>query len=66
MSERIFQLFKELNGVPRPSWHEERVADWLCGFAENHHLVYQRDDHNCIVIRKPAVHAIPFPPRNPI
>lgn len=54
MSERIFQLFKELNGVPRPSWHEERVADWLCGFAENHHLDYQRDDHNCIVIRKPA------------
>ena len=54
MSENIFRLFHELNQVPRPSWHEEQVADWLCRFAEKHHLDYQRDDHNCIVIRKPA------------
>ena len=54
MSENIFRLFHELNQVPRPSWHEEKVADWLCEFAEKHRFDYQRDDHNCIVIRKPG------------
>ena len=33
-TEIIYQLFKELNGVPRPSWHEEKVADWLCQKAK--------------------------------
>jgi dipeptidase D len=26
-TERVFQIFKELNQIPRPSHHEERVAD---------------------------------------
>ena len=52
--ERVFQIFKELNHVPRPSHHEERVADYLCQFAQRHHLDYERDAHNCVVIRKPA------------
>ena len=33
-TERVFQIFKELNQIPRPSHHEERVADYLCQFAE--------------------------------
>ena len=53
-TERVFQIFKELNRIPRPSHHEERVADYLCQFAERLHLSYQRDKENCVVIRKPA------------
>lgn len=53
-TERVFQIFKELNQIPRPSHHEERVADYLCNFAEQLHLDYQRDAENCVVIRKPA------------
>lgn len=53
-SERVFQIFKELNQIPRPSHHEERVADYLCQFAERLHLGYERDAQNCVVIRKPA------------
>lgn len=52
MTNTVFQLFKELNQVPRPSWHEERVADWLCQFAESHQLRYKRDAHNCMLISK--------------
>ena len=51
---RVFQIFKELNQIPRPSHHEERVADYLCQFAERLHLPYKRDAENCIVISKPA------------
>lgn len=53
-TERVFSIFSELNRIPRPSHHEELVADYLCQFAERHHLEYERDAHNCVVIRKPA------------
>lgn len=53
-TDRVFSIFKELNGIPRPSHHEERVADYLCQFAERQHLDYARDAANCVVIRKPA------------
>ena len=45
-TERVFQIFKELNKIPRPSHHEERVADYLCRFAERLNLPYKRDKEN--------------------
>ncbi|MBR6853777.1 MAG: beta-Ala-His dipeptidase [Prevotella sp.] len=53
-TERVFSIFKELNQIPRPSHHEEKVADYLCQFAERLNLEYERDKQNCVVIRKPA------------
>ena len=53
-TERVFSIFSELNMIPRPSHHEERVADFLCQFAERLNLAYERDKENCVVIRKPA------------
>ena len=50
----FYEFFAQLNHTPRPSHHEEKVADYLCRFAEAHHLEYDRDAHNCVVIRKPA------------
>lgn len=38
--ERVFSIFSELNKIPRPSHHEERVADYLCQFAERLNLAY--------------------------
>lgn len=52
--QQVFDIFKELNGVPRPSHNEGKVADWLCGFALRNGLEYDRDGNNCVVIRKPA------------
>ena len=53
-TERVFSIFSELNNIPRPSHHEERVADYLCHFAEHLNLAYERNKENCVVIRKPA------------
>jgi len=53
-TDRVFSIFRELNHIPRPSHHEERVADYLCQFAERLHLEYEHDAQNCVVIRKPA------------
>ncbi|MBO7610425.1 MAG: beta-Ala-His dipeptidase [Muribaculaceae bacterium] len=51
---RYLEIFKQLNAIPRPSHHEERVADFLCDFATRLGLEYDRDAQNCVVIRKPA------------
>ena len=53
-SERVLSIFHELNQIPRPSHHEERVADYLCQFAQRLNLNFDRDADNCVVIRKPA------------
>ena len=53
-SQVVFDLFKQLNNTPRPSHHEERIADFLCQFAQRLGLDYTRDAHNCVVIRKAA------------
>ena len=55
-TERVFSIFSELNRIPRPSHHEELVADYLCQFAERLHLEYERDAHNCVVIRAAQPH----------
>lgn len=59
----VFEIFSQLNMIPRPSWHEERVADFLCDFARQLSLPYRRDARNCVVISKPATkgyeHAAP-------
>lgn len=49
-----YKIFKELNNIPRPSHHEEKVADYLCQFAEKYGLTWRRDEQNCVVIEKPA------------
>lgn len=54
MKQTFYEIFSELNRIPRPSHHEERVATWLCQFAEKHGLKYRRDAENCVVIEKPA------------
>ena len=53
-ADAVFEIFRQLNAIPRPSHHEERVADFLCQYAERLDLEYDRDEHNCVVIRKPA------------
>ena len=45
--ETVFNIFKQLNQIPRPSHHEEKVSDFLCQYAEQHGLSYSRDAQNC-------------------
>ena len=52
--ENVMDIFRQLNQIPRPSHHEEKAADFLCRFAQEHGLEYRRDAHNCVVISKPA------------
>ena len=53
-TDKVLGIFSQLNQIPRPSHHEERVADFLCDYARRLGLSYDRDAQNCVVIRKPA------------
>lgn len=52
--QSYLDIFRQLCAIPRPSHHEDKVADFLCNFAEEHNLTYKRDEHNCVLIEKPA------------
>ena len=56
----VFDIFAQINQVPRPSKHEEKMCAWLIRFAEEHHLDYEflpiaeGAKVGNIVMRKPA------------
>ncbi|MBP5508836.1 MAG: hypothetical protein J6Y23_13510, partial [Prevotella sp.] len=52
--DKVLAIFSQLNKIPRPSHHEERVAEFLCDYARQQGLSFERDAQNCVVIRKPA------------
>jgi len=49
-----WEIFHEITRVPRPSKKEERIVEWLVGFAEHHGLEYRRDAIGNVTILKPA------------
>lgn len=52
--QRVWELFEEICGIPRPSKKEEKIISWLIDFAKKNQLDYQRDKVGNIIIRKPA------------
>ena len=48
------EYFYEISKIPRPSGEEEKIADYLCEFAEKHGLQYYRDKGRNVLINKPA------------
>ena len=49
----VLDFFKDLNGMPRPSKHEEKIRQYLTDFAKARSLECSEHDGN-ILIRKPA------------
>ena len=52
--ESVFRFFEELCAIPHPSYHEERVADYLEAFAAARGLECYRDKLHNVLIKKPA------------
>lgn len=49
-----FQYFKEISNIPRGSYNEEAIADYLVAFAKKHNLWYTRDEKHNVFIKKPS------------
>lgn len=52
--ERVFNQFKKINQIPRPSKHEEQIVAYLKEFAQTHQLECEVDESLNVVIRKSA------------
>lgn len=50
----VFDYFKQINAVPRPSKHEEKMIEWLRQFAQQHGLPCKVDKAGNVLISKPA------------
>ena len=51
---KFFHWFEKITQIPRPSFHEERICDFLESFAVSHQLAYHRDAMHNILMRVPA------------
>lgn len=49
-----FKYFDEIRKIPRMSFHEEAIADYLEMFAQDNGFWYHRDEIGNIIIKKPA------------
>ena len=54
LPKHVFDLFKQINGVPRPSKHEERMIEWLQQFAKQHGFPCKVDKAGNVLISKSA------------
>lgn len=50
----VFDCFAEINKVPRPSKHEEKMIAYLKDFAEKNNLAFKTDETGNVLIAKPA------------
>ena len=50
----VFDIFAQINQVPRPSKHEERISKWLQDFAASHHIECVADEAMNVIMRVPA------------
>lgn len=52
--ESVFRYFEEISAIPRGSYNESGIADYLCAFAKSRGLAYFRDAHHNVLIKAPA------------
>lgn len=51
--KEVFHFFEDLTRIPRPSYHEKAVSDYLVNFAKERHLeVHQDPLFNVIIIKE--------------
>ena len=50
----VFEIFSQINKVPRPSKHEEKISKWLCDFAAAHNIDCVTDEAMNVIMRVPA------------
>lgn len=50
----LWKWFEQICAIPHPSYHEEKLAQFIVNWAEAQNLFVERDDVGNILIRKPA------------
>ena len=50
----LIEYFKAISQIPRPSFYEDKIAEYICNFASERGLFYICDEHKNVFIRMPA------------
>lgn len=50
----VWELFQEISAVPRPSGHEEKIAEYLMEFGKKHGIATEKNGPGNILMRVPA------------
>ena len=50
----IFHYFEEISKVPRGSYHNEKISDYLVQFAKECGIAYRQEECGNVIFRKPA------------
>lgn len=50
----IFYYFEEISKVPRGSYHNEKISDYLVQFAKECGIAYRQEECGNVIFRKPA------------
>ncbi len=48
----MLEYFYKITEIPRASYHEEKIADYLCDFARERGLCFTRDSFHNVLIKK--------------
>lgn len=48
----LLSFFEQISDIPRPTFHEDKIADYLCDFARARGLEYYRDEVHNVLIKK--------------
>lgn len=52
--DALFLNFERISAIPRPSFHEDRIADYLAAFAKERGFFALRDEAKNVFVRIPA------------
>lgn len=52
--KKLFEFFEDITKIPRGSYNEKQIADYLCSFASKRSMRYVRDKVNNVIIYKNA------------
>lgn len=50
--ERVFYYFEEISRIPRESYKEKQISDYLVAFGKTNNLEVYQDEKNNVVLRK--------------
>lgn len=50
----LMEYFEKISAIPRATFDEGRIADYICNFARERGLFFVRDEYNNVFVRLPA------------
>ena len=52
MLNKVLNFFEKISSIPRSTFNEGKVADYICQFAKDRKLKYIKDKFNNVLVKK--------------